>query len=125
MMGGTLPMVIVRAIASLVVLFVLATIFLGLRIWARSTLSRTWRPAVDDFCLIMAWVFDNQSIPILVVRANISGRYSLLSNYVSGSLFLAPLPSQKYIPFQDTVFSVKLLEYFPTWLGHLAKHHLR
>lgn len=55
-MGDVLPTVIVRAIVYLVVLFVLATSFLGLRIWARSTLLRTWRLAVDDSCLIVAWV---------------------------------------------------------------------
>lgn len=55
-MDDALPTVIVRAIVSLVVLFVLATSFLGLRIWARSTLLRTWRLAVDDSCLIVAWV---------------------------------------------------------------------
>ncbi|KAI0170789.1 hypothetical protein BJ166DRAFT_576164, partial [Pestalotiopsis sp. NC0098] len=66
-MGDALPTVIVRAIVSLVVLFVLATSFLGLRIWARSTLLRTWRLAVDDSCLVVAWIFFTVQLYLRIV----------------------------------------------------------
>ncbi|OHF02061.1 hypothetical protein CORC01_02640 [Colletotrichum orchidophilum] len=55
-MESKLPSTTFRAIASLVVLFFLATTFLGLRIYARVTALRSWRLRTDDYVLFAAWV---------------------------------------------------------------------
>ncbi|KAK1522923.1 hypothetical protein CPAR01_14466 [Colletotrichum paranaense] len=55
-MDNTLPSSTIRAIASLVVLFVLATTFLALRIYARVSALRSWRLGTDDYLILSAWV---------------------------------------------------------------------
>ncbi|KAK7441074.1 hypothetical protein Landi51_10277 [Colletotrichum acutatum] len=55
-MDNTLPSSTKRAIASLVVLFVLATTFLALRIYARVAALRSWRLGTDDYVILAAWV---------------------------------------------------------------------
>ncbi|KAK1499350.1 hypothetical protein CCUS01_00074 [Colletotrichum cuscutae] len=55
-MDNTLPSSTMRAIASLVVLFVLATTFLALRIYVRVSALRSWRLGTDDYLILSAWV---------------------------------------------------------------------
>ncbi|KAK1726428.1 hypothetical protein CaCOL14_012144 [Colletotrichum acutatum] len=55
-MADKLPSSILRGIASLAVLFLLATMFLVLRIYTRIVQTRACRLAADDYCLVVAWI---------------------------------------------------------------------
>ncbi|KAK2596475.1 hypothetical protein N8I77_013363 [Diaporthe amygdali] len=57
-MEATLPPVMIRTIASLVILGVLPTVFIVLRIYTRTAPSQTNRLWADDYFLILAWCRD-------------------------------------------------------------------
>ncbi|KAG7054304.1 putative integral membrane protein [Colletotrichum scovillei] len=63
-MADKLPSSIIRGIASLAVLFLLATIFLVLRIYTRIVQSQL---AVDDYCLVVAWILFTAQLFLRIV----------------------------------------------------------
>ncbi|KAK1531620.1 hypothetical protein CPAR01_11269 [Colletotrichum paranaense] len=55
-MAPPLDNIVVRQIASLSILFVLATGIFGLRLFTRIVHTMTYRLLLDDYCIIVAWV---------------------------------------------------------------------
>lgn len=78
-MDNTLPSSTIQAIASLVVLFILATTFLALRIYARVSALRSWRLGTDDYVILAAWVSTDLGASNLAVpfcSSNAASRFS-------------------------------------------------
>ncbi|EXF73993.1 hypothetical protein CFIO01_05819 [Colletotrichum fioriniae PJ7] len=71
-MDNMLPSSTIRAIASLVVLFILATTFLALRIYARVSALRSWRLGTDDYVILAAWVLFTAMIYLRVALLSAS-----------------------------------------------------
>ncbi|KAK1460559.1 hypothetical protein CCUS01_08906 [Colletotrichum cuscutae] len=55
-MAPPLDNIVVRQIASLSILFVLATGIFGLRLFTRILHTMTYRLLIDDYCIIVAWI---------------------------------------------------------------------
>ncbi|KAG7048269.1 putative integral membrane protein [Colletotrichum scovillei] len=55
-MAPPLDNIVVRQIASLSILFALATGIFGLRLFTRIVHSMTYRLLLDDYCIIVAWI---------------------------------------------------------------------
>ncbi|KAK1496586.1 hypothetical protein CTAM01_08224 [Colletotrichum tamarilloi] len=55
-MAPPLDNIVVRQIASLSILFVLATGIFGLRLFTRILHTMTYRLLLDDYCIIVAWI---------------------------------------------------------------------